>query len=196
MLSHGDEIGRTQRGNNNAYCQDSELSWVDWDGLLQEHFPLLDFVQRLSRLRREHPVFRRRRFFQGRLDRRGPARARGDGVSVDLPDLLWFTPGGREMAEADWSAGFNKSFYIFLNGDAISEPGRRGERIRDDSFLLLFNAHDGDLRFVLPSALYGGMWSKVIDTADPLLAEEESPVVKAGESVMMEARSLQVLRRV
>ncbi|XVQ12213.1 glycogen debranching protein GlgX [Spirillospora sp. CA-255316] len=200
MLSHGDEIGRTQGGNNNAYCQDSELSWVDWDGLLQEHFPLLDFVQRLSRLRREHPVFRRRRFFQGQAgpgqDRRGPARTRRDGGSVDLPDLLWFTPGGREMAEVDWAAGFNKSFYIFLNGDAISEPGQRGERIRDDSFLLLFNAHDGDLRFVLPSALYGGMWSKVIDTADPLLAEEESPVVKAGESVMMEARSLQVLRRV
>nr|BFE33446.1 glycogen debranching protein GlgX [Actinomadura rugatobispora] len=200
MLSHGDEIGRTQRGNNNAYCQDDELSWVDWDGLLQEHFPLLDFVQRLSRLRREHPVFRRRRFFQGRAGpgrtRRGPARAGRDDGPVDLPDLLWFSPDGREMAEADWSAGFNKSFSIFLNGDAISEPGRRGERIRDDSFLLLFNAHDGDLRFVPPPAVYGGLWSKVIDTADPLLAEAESPVVKAGESVLMEARSLQVLRRV
>ncbi|MFF5258698.1 glycogen debranching protein GlgX [Actinomadura viridis] len=203
MLSHGDEIGRTQRGNNNAYCQDSELAWVDWEGM-REHFPLLDFVQRLSRLRRDHPVFRRRRFFRGRLDRRGRdapgARdGRGGGAAGEgggPPDLLWFTPGGREMNDDDWSAGYNKAFYIFLNGDAIDEPGPRGERIRDDSFLVLFNAHEGDLDFVLPTARYGGMWSKVIDTADPLLAEEESPVVKAGEAVLMEARSVQVLRRV
>ncbi|MFB4313392.1 glycogen debranching protein GlgX [Actinomadura sp. 21ATH] len=196
MLSHGDEIGRTQRGNNNAYCQDSEISWVDWDGL-QENFPLLDFVQKLAALRRRHPVFRRRRFFKGRpADRPGKGGKGGKGQSKELPDLLWFTPGGREMTGADWSAGYNKSFYIFMNGDAIGEPGRRGERIRDASFLLLFNAHHGDLGFGLPPARYGGMWSKVLDTADPMLAEEESPVVKAGETVMVEARSLQVLRRV
>jgi glycogen operon protein len=199
MLSHGDEIGRTQRGNNNAYCQDTELSWVDWNGL-QEHFPLFEFVQKLAALRKRHPVFRRRRFFQGRTSRskqeKGARQGKGTRQSKELPDLLWFTPDGREMNDADWQAGYNKSFYIFMNGDAIGEPGRRGERITDASFLLLFNAHHGDLNFGLPPGRYGGMWSKVLDTADPMLAEEESPVVKAGETVTVEARSVQVLRRV
>ncbi|WP_067831597.1 glycogen debranching protein GlgX [Actinomadura kijaniata] len=191
MIGHGDELGRTQRGNNNAYCQDTELSWIDWDSLI-ENFPLLDFAQRLSRLRRKHHVFRRRRFFQGSRNINMPA----GGDRPDLPDLVWFTPGGNEMTQADWSAGFNKSLAVFLNGDAITEPGRRGERLRDDSFLLMFNAHEGDLRFALPPGRYGGMWIKVLDTADPMLAEAESPVVKAGETILVESRSVQVLRRV
>ncbi|GAA4064672.1 glycogen debranching protein GlgX [Actinomadura miaoliensis] len=198
MLSHGDELGRTQRGNNNAYCQDNELSWVDWEALLDQ-FPLLDFVRRLSALRARHPVFRRRRFFEGRAAeaaRRRSARGRGTGGGEALPDLVWFTPGGREMTDGDWNVGYAKSLQAFLNGEAISEPDRRGRRIADDSFLLLFNAHDGDLGFKVPPVRYGGMWSKVLDTADPMLAEEESPVVKAGESVTVEARSVQVLRRV
>ncbi|MFI0447786.1 glycogen debranching protein GlgX [Actinomadura sp. 6N118] len=187
MLSHGDELGRTQRGNNNAYCQDNALTWINWDDLL-DHFPLQDFVQRLSRLRAKHPVFRRRRFFQGKRIMR---------AETELQDLVWFTPGGRQMAEADWSAGFAKSVQVFLNGNAISEPGRRGEPIRDDSFLLMFNAHHEDLDFALPPARYGGMWIKVIDTADPMLAEDRGPAaVKAGESVLVEQRSVQVLRRV
>jgi isoamylase len=185
MLLHGDELGRTQQGNNNAYCQDNELSWVDWSAL-HEHFPLLEFVQRLSRLRREHPVFRRRRFFQ-------PRREQG---ASNGPEVVWLTPSGREMSTADWTAGFNKSFSIFMNGEAISEPDPRGRRITDDSFLLMFNAHDGDLEFAPPEARFGRIWAKVIDTADPMLAEEVSPVVKAGETVLMEARSLQVWRRV
>ncbi|MBW8484685.1 glycogen debranching protein GlgX [Actinomadura parmotrematis] len=184
MLSHGDELGRTQGGNNNAYCQDNEISWVNWDGL-RDNFPLLDFVQRLAKLRRKHPVFRRRRFFKG--------AAEGTG---ELADLVWFTPGGREMGEQDWEAGYNKSMYVFLNGDAIGEPDRRGMPITDHSFLLLFNAHYEDLRFGLPTARYGGMWRKVLDTADPMLAESESPVVKSGETISVEARSIQVLRRV
>ncbi|TDD29724.1 glycogen debranching enzyme GlgX [Actinomadura sp. KC06] len=197
MLLHGDEIGRTQRGNNNAYCQDNELSWVDWT--LAGHGTLLDFVRRLSRLRTEHPVFRRRRFFLGdRRTRKTRAAARQTRAAArpeELPDLVWFTPGGAEMAGADWSAGFNKSLNVFLNGDAISEPDRRGRRVADDSFLLLINAHDGDLAFTLPPAAYGEMWRKTLDTADPLLAEEESPVVKAREAVQVGARSIQVLRR-
>ncbi|MFI6519947.1 glycogen debranching protein GlgX [Spirillospora sp. NPDC050679] len=192
MIGHGDELGRTQRGNNNVYCQDNELSWVDWDRLL-EQFPLLDFVQRLARLRRKHPVFRRRRFFHGG---RTPAAPGAPGSGSDLADLVWFTPGGAEMTDQDWSAGFSKSLQVFLNGDAIVEPDRRGEPIKDASFLLLFNAHDGDLRYALPPGRYGGMWIKVLDTADPMLAEEESPIVKAGETLMCEARSVQVLRRV
>nr|WP_203596945.1 glycogen debranching protein GlgX [Actinomadura bangladeshensis] len=206
MLLHGDEIGRTQGGNNNAYCQDGELSWVDWTGLRDDTFfdergPLLDFVRRLSRLRTEHPVFRRRRFFLGdqrskRARKAARRKADAEAESEVLPDLVWFTPGGQEMADKDWSAGFNKSLNVFLNGDAISEPDPRGRQVRDDSFLLLFNAHDGDLPFTLPPAVYGQMWIKMLDTADPLLAEEESPVVKARETVPVGARSIQVLRRV
>ncbi|QXJ22073.1 glycogen debranching protein GlgX [Actinomadura graeca] len=207
MLSHGDELGRTQGGNNNAYCQDSEISWVDWTGLRDDTFfdergPLLDFVRRVSELRTAHPVFRRRRFFRGDRRRVEPRQGKGGvragtGPSIeDLPDLVWFTPGGDEMADRDWSAGFNKSVNVFLNGDAIGEPDPRGRRIRDDSFLLLINAHDGDLPFVLPPVSYGQMWIKVLDTADPLLAEEESPVVKHRETVPVGARSIQVLRRV
>ncbi|NDU75981.1 glycogen debranching protein GlgX [Actinomadura sp. DSM 109109] len=199
MLSHGDEMGRTQGGNNNAYCQDNELSWVDWTGLRDDTFfdergPLLDFVRRLSALRTEHPVFRRRRFFSGGDE--SSRRTRGMAGSEGLPDLVWFTPGGAEMTGRDWSAGFSKSLNVFLNGDAIGEPDRRGRQVRDDSFLLLVNAHDGDLAFTLPPARYGQMWIKVLDTADPLLAEEESPVVKARENVPVPARSVQVMRRV
>ena len=100
------------------------------------------------------------------------------------------------MTGGDWEVGYAKSLMVFLNGEAISEPDRHGRQITDDSFLLLFNAHDGDLGFKLPPARFGGMWFRVLDTADPLLAEEESPVVKGGESVTVEARSVQVLRRV
>ncbi|MFI0405071.1 glycogen debranching protein GlgX [Actinomadura sp. 3N508] len=198
MLLHGDELGRTQRGNNNAYCQDNELSWVDWtDPALAGGGTLLDFVRRLSRLRTEHPVFRRRRFFSGdqRTQDRPAQTSRATARSEELPDLVWFTPGGEEMAGTDWSAGFNKSLTVFLNGDAISEPDRRGRRVADDSFLLLFNAHDGDLTFMLPPAPYGEPWTKALDTADPLLTEAESPAVKARETVRVGARSIQVLRR-
>ncbi|MEU8804710.1 glycogen debranching protein GlgX [Spirillospora sp. NPDC048819] len=218
MLLHGDEIGRTQGGNNNAYCQDDELSWVDWTGMrddtrsprrggpagrrgfddqrgFDERGFLLDFVQSLSRLRTEHPVFRRRRFFLGDQRTKKARRAAKAGAE-DLPDLVWFTPGGAEMADGDWSAGFSKSLNVFLNGDAIGEPDPKGRQVRDDSFLLLINGHDGDLTFTLPPATYGQMWIKMLDTADPLLAEEESPVVKARETVPVGDRSIQVLRRV
>ncbi len=205
MLLHGDEIGRTQDGNNNAYCQDNEISWVDWTGLRDGRFfdergPLLDFVRRLSALRTGHPVFRRRRFFLGdRRSRRArrAARARTEEAGPEeLPDLVWFTPDGTDMGDRDWSAGFSKALNVFLNGDAIGEPDPRGRQVRDDSFLVLVNAHDGELTFTLPPAAYGQMWIKMLDTADPLLAEEESPVVKARQNVQVADRSIQVLRRV
>jgi glycogen operon protein len=188
MLSHGDELGRTQRGNNNAYCQDSEIAWVDWtdapgDGELAE------FVRRLSRLHAENPVFRRRRFFKGK-----PIRVASGGAG-ELSDIAWLTPSGREMSDQDWEAGFANSVGVFLNGDAISEPDRRGEPIRGDSFLLLFNADDADLTFTLPPARYGGQWIKVLDTADPVLDPETVSAVKADESIPVETRSVQVLRR-
>ena len=138
MLLGGDELGRTQQGNNNAYCQDNELSWFDWDTANVE---LLEFTRRLIRLRQDHPVFRRRRWFQGR-----PIRGSGER------DLVWFKPDGEEMSEEDWANGFAKSLALYLNGEGIAHAGPRGERVRDDSFYLVCNAHWEPIEFMLPRA--------------------------------------------
>jgi glycogen operon protein len=184
MLSHGDEMGRTQHGNNNAYCQDNELSWVDW-ARLPEQETLLDFTRKVARLRAEHPVFRRRRFFRGTPP--------PDGDST-LPDIQWFTPDGRVMSEGDWAAGFAKSLAVFLNGLAIAEPDAWGEPVRDDSFLLLFNAHYEPLPFTLPPVTHGELWESVLDTAMPIFSDR--PMPKPGTQTIVESRSLLVLRRV
>jgi glycogen operon protein len=182
MLLAGDEFGRTQQGNNNAYCQDSEISWVDWRRAAE---PLHDFVRQLIRLRAEHPVFRRRRFFRGRALR---------DLRQQPGDIAWFTAGGEEMTGGDWEAGFVKSLSVFLNGDAIGEPDDRGERIRDDSFLLLFNASERDLEFAIPDLRYGERWAKELDTAmlDP---HGQAAPAKPGDMVAVPSRSIQVLRR-
>jgi isoamylase len=183
MLLHGDETGRTQRGNNNGYCQDNDITWLDWSDVDDE---LVDFTARVSQLRRDHPVFRRRRFFDGRPVRRG--------AGAPLPDIGWFTPDSREMAEEDWEAGFGKSVAVFLNGDGIPDRNQRGERVVDNSFVMIFNAHDGSIDFTLPPSEYGAKWEVVLDTATPQLAE---PAPAAAQSVItVEARSLAVLRRV
>ncbi|MDF3289827.1 MULTISPECIES: glycogen debranching protein GlgX [Streptomyces] len=182
MLSHGDELGRTQHGNNNAYCQDNELSWVDWSAVA-EGSAMLEFTRELIAFRRNHPVFRRRRFFQGIAVRGG-----GDGLS----DIAWFTPAGREMTDEDWDAGFAKSLTVFLNGQAISEPDPRGRRIQDDSFLLLFNAHHEPLTFTVPLGL-GAWWSVAVDTAIPYV--EYRSLIKSGTEVEVEARALLVLQQ-
>ncbi|MDX3100738.1 glycogen debranching protein GlgX [Nonomuraea angiospora] len=183
MLSHGDELGRTQRGNNNAYCQDNELAWVDWS-MLHTEPELLEFVRALSKLRREHPVFQRRRFFHGRHP--------DDGKR----DLVWLTPGGTEMTAGDWHIGYAKSLMVYLNGEAITEPGPRGERIVDDSFLLLINAHHENMSFTLPGEECGTGWVPVLDTShetmEEALPDEER---QAGDVVAVTARSLQVLRQ-
>ncbi|MFE0149496.1 glycogen debranching protein GlgX [Nonomuraea sp. NPDC059007] len=179
MISHGDELGRTQQGNNNGYCQDNELTWVDWSDV-RENWLLLEFTQRLAALRRRHPVFRRRRFFYGR-----PVRG--------LADIAWLTPAGEEMTNGDWEAGFAKSLAVFLNGEAITEPDRRGRTIRDDSFLLLFNAHHDTIRFTVPKD-YGDMWQTEIDTAMPISVGVAT--CRAGEGVAVTGRSVRVLRRV
>ena len=166
MMMAGDEIGRTQAGNNNAYCQDNEISWVDWSRAAGMR-DLLAFTQRLARLRRHHPVFRRRRFFQGAYT---PA---GDGLAADgNVDIAWLTPAGDEMTEADWSASYAKSVAVFLNGSAISEPDPRGDRVTDKKFLLLFNAGDEPITFTIPEALGGAGgsasdWEIVMDTDSP-----------------------------
>jgi isoamylase len=155
MLSHGDEVGRTQRGNNNAYAQDNALAWVDWD-LDEERTDLLDFTARLVRLRKEHPVFRRRRFFAGDA---------AHGGKSELGDIEWFAPQGGEMDELDWSNGFARSLMVFLNGEGIPEPDNHGRPISDSHFLLLFNAHSEPVDFILPSDDYGSLWQVEIDTA-------------------------------
>ena len=181
MLLGGDEIGRTQKGNNNAYCQDNEISWFDWQSADHD---LLEFTTKLIELRKQHPVFRRRRWFQGR-----PIH----GATVT--DIGWFTPEGVEMAEEHWGEGFAKAVGVFLNGEGIGDPDPRGERIIDDSYYVLFNAHHEALRFVLPKENWGKEWMVVLDTA-ATRAEEEQGSHKAGEEVGVEARSLKVLRRV
>jgi isoamylase len=195
MLTAGDEMGRGQHGNNNAYCQDNEISWVHWPPATDEISHgvlgpgtaevLLDFTQRLIRLRLDHPVLRRRRYLQGR-----PARGAGD----QLGDVAWFTPGGEEMTEQDWDAGSAQSLTVFLNGGAITEADRRGQPIRDDSFLLLFNASPDELEFAVPPARYGEVWEAVLDTARPAEPSGDA-AAKAGGLVPVCGRSVQVLRR-
>jgi isoamylase len=192
MLLHGDELGRTQRGNNNGYCQDNELSWVDWS-LAERNADLLDFTSSLIEIRHNHPVFRRRRFFAGRPIRRGG----------ELRDIAWFAPTGEEMSEQDWEAGFGRCIMVFLNGEAIGDLDRRGERVRDESFLLCFNAHDTDIDMVVPQRSYGTEWTVVIDTATgEVFADNgngEFPTStrtpNAGATITVAARSLLVLRR-
>ncbi len=186
MLLAGDEMGRTQRGNNNAYCQDNEISWVNWAVCDESDQALADYVRTLIRLRAGHPVFRRRRFFRGQAVRGGRQR---------LGDIAWFTPAGQEMTDEDWDAGFAKSLTVFLNGQAISEPDRRGERIADDSFLLLFNASEHDLVFAVPPRRYGQRWTTVLDTAMPRAGLEGASTVKPGDTTTVIHHSLQLLRR-
>ncbi|MEU2758345.1 glycogen debranching protein GlgX [Streptomyces albidoflavus] len=195
MLSHGDEFARTQRGNNNAYCQDSEISWVHWpdqgDGKATPQEPeggqsLLDFTRAMVWLRRDHPVFRRRRFFHGR-----PVR----GTHDDLSDIAWYTPEGEEMTQRDWDSAQARALTVFLNGNAISEPGPRGESIHDDSFLLMFNASPEPLEFLVPTGL-GQEWQAVVETAAPQGARPgDGPKVEAGQRLTLPDRSLTVLQR-
>jgi glycogen operon protein len=179
MLLGGDEISRTQGGNNNGYCQDNEISWYNWEAADKD---LLEFTRRLIHFRKDHPVFRRRRWFQGR-----PIH----GVT----DIGWFTPEGGQMAEENWGEGFAKAVAIFLNGDAIASPDTRGERVTDDSFYILFNAHYERLDFSLPKTEFGKEWVSVLDTTQPVPKEEETRI-RAGDNVGVDARSLKVLRRV
>ena len=180
MLLHGDELGRTQQGNNNTYCQDSELSWVHWD---QVDRPLLEFTAAVSRLRADHPTFRRRRFFDGR-----PVH-REEGEK--LPDIVWLNPAGAEMVPEDWGSGFGRSIGVFLNGEGINGVDSRGRSITDVNFLLYFNAHDEAIKFTLPTDEYASAWDTVINTAGEGV---DSGPVNAGEILEVPAKSLAVLR--
>jgi isoamylase len=179
MICHGDELGRTQRGNNNGYCQDNELTWIDWQNI---DVDLLAFTRRLAELRREHPVFRRRRFFDGRPTRRGDR----------LPDIAWFTPDGRLMTEDDWESGFGRSIAVYLNGEGIPDRDARGQRFTDDSFLLCFSAHDEAIEFTTPGEEFCIAWEIVIDTMSD---DTDGKVVQAGQHVSVGPRAIVVLER-
>ena len=179
MLLAGDELGRTQLGNNNAYCQDNEISWCDW-ALDARADALLAFTQRLIELRRAHPVFRRRRFFQGR-----PIHG------SFLADVGWLAPDGHEMTEQEWVSGHVRCLGVFLNGDAIGEPGPRGEQVTDDSFLLLLNGAAERVGFVLPDDRWAPAYDLELDTADDGRADTS---FKAQSIVDLESRSVVLLR--
>ncbi|HEX4866030.1 MAG TPA: glycogen debranching protein GlgX [Acidimicrobiales bacterium] len=171
MLVAGDELGRTQGGNNNAYCQDNEVSWHDWDDVDED---LLEFTKRLIELRRAHPTFRRRRYFQGQ-----PIRG--------TLDLGWCTPDGHEMTDDDWNMSHARAVGMFLNGGSITEVDQRGQHIVDDSFLVLFNAFHEPIDWTLPTQ-WGGPWRVVLDTTG---THDES--VPVGGDLTVAGRSVTVL---
>jgi isoamylase len=181
MICHGDELGRTQSGNNNGYCQDNSLTWIDW---ADADAGLLEFTRAVSALRANHPVFRRRRFFSGKpLGRRGLDR---------LPDISWFAPDGAEMTDEDWGAGFAKSVAVFLNGHGIPGLDARGQQVVDDSFVLCFNAHHEAIEFTLPPAEFGAGWRTVVRTG----AEGAPPAeeLHAAGKLTVDAHSAVVLQ--
>jgi glycogen operon protein len=175
MICGGDEFGRTQRGNNNAYCQDNETSWYDWDDVDED---LLEYTKNLIAFRHDHPVFRRRRWFEGRSVR-----------GSERHDIVWYNTDGSQMSKEAWRRGYAKSLAVYLNGNAIETPDERGERVVDDSFLVLFNAHSQSVHFTMPDDLRGLEWRIVLYSAMgltpelPVEAPESGDV--AGWSVMV-----------
>jgi glycogen operon protein len=183
MLLAGDELGRTQGGNNNAYCQDNAVSWVDWTST-DAH--LWDFCRRLIQLRREHPVFRRRRWFEG-----------VQGHSSSLSDIGWFRPDGGPMSDQDWQVTFARSLGVFLNGDGLPAAGPQGERVRDDSFYVFFNAGDAPVPYVIPSELGAPDWRLLIDTEVGFVEAEADAAAPcaSGVSALIAPHSLRVHHR-
>jgi isoamylase len=177
MLLAGDAIGHTQRGNNNAYCQDNEISWLEWDEQNTKN-GLLGFVQKVIALRKNHPVFRRRNFFQGRAIK-----------GVGIKDILWLRPDGREMTDEEWNQQHANTLGVFLSGSAVDEVDERGHAITDDNFMMLMNAHYEDVPFLLPTAASGMRWVTLIDTTEP----GSGPSYEAGATYPLKARSLALL---
>jgi glycogen operon protein len=205
MLLHGDEMGRTQYGNNNGYCQDSPISWMEWAGEKTDS-ELMGFVSGVSHLRSAHPVFRRRRFFNGRTIR---PRA-GDSGAFSERDIAWFNASGEEMSDADWEAGEAAVLTVFLNGEGILESDPRGQRVVDDSFLLMFNAHHDDVEVTLPGGGQPDRWTTVLDTVtgevvvastyatmDSALddLDDQRPAHLGGDVLTVTARSMLLLQR-
>ncbi|MEU9096796.1 glycogen debranching protein GlgX [Streptomyces sp. NPDC048361] len=184
MLAHGDEMGRTQGGNNNAYCQDNEISWVDWE-LDDERRGLLDFARRVVALRHAHPGLRRRHFPVGPTPDTPPERA----------EVVWLRPDACQMGDEDWKRGDAHALAVYLSADGLMERDARGRPLTDDTFLLLFNSYRQPIDFRLPPAAFGEEWQLVLDTADPSADREGTAVFEAEAEFPMEAHSLRVLRR-
>ncbi|MBD8011441.1 glycogen debranching protein GlgX [Microbacterium sp. NPDC077391] len=182
MISHGDELGRTQDGNNNGYAQDNEITWIDWEAA---DLPLIEFTAAITRLRAMHPTFRRSRFFDGK-----PVRVE-EGSPV--PDIEWLRPDGRTMQPEDWESGFGLSIGMFLNGRGIREKDRQGRPVADVNFLVYFNSGDETVEVVLPDARHGATWEAVVDTAGELTHADPLP---AEADVHLGAGSMLVLREV
>ena len=183
MLLAGDEMGHTQRGNNNAYCQDSELTWLHWD-ITREDKELFHFVRYLIHLRKKHPILRRRHFFQG-----------VDIAGVGVKDLTWLTPTGEEMTQEEWQKHFARCLGLFLAGDAIDEQDERGQQIRDDNFILLFNAHHEDIPFTLPAEPSYARWEVLVDTSNPDGRGAPGHFYSSHSTYPLQKRSTVVLRQ-
>ncbi|MCK9900829.1 glycogen debranching enzyme GlgX [Parafrankia colletiae] len=215
MLVAGDEMGRTQGGNNNAYCQDGPISWLDWSDA-ERNADLIEFTAQVAHLRRAHPVFRRRRFFQGESirgsaggeDNAGGSTDGAEAVEVAAKDIVWLRPDGNEMSDTDWESGTARSLGCYLNGHGIPDPNTLGEAIVDDSFLLFFNAHHEPIRFLAPPANFGTTWEIIVDTRSSsaeiaamlggteLGAIDVERLIKAEDPLEVDARATLVLRRV
>ncbi|MPQ96803.1 glycogen debranching protein GlgX [Modestobacter sp. I12A-02628] len=180
MLLHGDELGRSQGGNNNGYCQDSPITWINWDAVDEG---LLEFTKLVTKIRTDHPTFRRRRFFHGRPVRRE--------AGAPVPDIAWLNPDGEQMDEDDWDNDHAKSVAVYLNGHGIRSTDERGEDVVDDCFYLVFNAYHEPIDFVLPSAEFAAAWTVVLDTAD--FGPVDAVQVQAGEKVTVAGRAMLVL---
>ena len=181
MICGGDEIGRTQQGNNNAYCQDNDISWFNWDISTTEQ-ALFAFTSALIMLRAAHPVFRRRQFFQGRSI-----------YGADIKDLSWFRPDGEEMTEDDWKQGYVRCLGVRLAGDRIEEKDHLGNPIHDDTFLLLINAHHEPIRFTLPPHPANLQWQLVLDTVQDVIPAL-APLMPEGNHYDLQARSLALMQ--
>ena len=175
-------MGRTQNGNNNAYCQDNEISWLNWQNADQN---LLEFTQKLIQLRRQHPVFRRCTWFRGQPVKTG-----------EIEDIAWFKFDGQHMKEEDWQHGYAKSFGVFLNGRGICSRSSFGRPFTDDSFYIIFNAHYGYIHYRLPSEEYGKNWTLILDTGkDKIITEgDEGKVFSAGDTIVVHDYSILLLR--
>ncbi|AZN29180.1 glycogen debranching enzyme GlgX [Flaviflexus salsibiostraticola] len=182
MISHGDEMGRTQLGNNNTYCQDNELAWVSWDWTTEQE-ELLEFAQKIVNFRHSHPLLRKRRFFAGDSTHGGES---------ELGEIEWLVPSGERMTDEDWNTSYAKSVMIYLNGAAISEPNHRGEKVIDSDLLVLISADSSDIDFTLPNEAYGMTWHEVLNTASP---ESEGTEHAAGSVYTVTSRSIVILER-
>jgi glycogen operon protein len=179
MICGGDEVGHTQRGNNNAYCQDNHLTWINWS-LDDEKKDFLEFVRLVTRIRRDQPVFQRRKFFLGR-------KIRGS----DMKDISWFGPDGKEMSDEAWNAGFVRCLGMRLAGDVIDELDERGERLFGETLLMLISAHHEPLKFVLPATRAEHHWETVLDTS---VGATTPTVYQGGQEYLLQGRSLALLR--